>query len=796
MHGKKHGRRYLAAALASLLVAASLPTAAFADAGTGIALGSYAVQAGEQSLYGGTVTYDADTRTLTLNGVAVTGNVTGVSIASQVTQEVTVALEGVNTFGSQSQPVDVGMISEVAPLRIVSAEGSSLEAYTNFSTIVAFKGVSIEGGELNLHSGSTHNAIYSDEAYISLQNVSLDAHSGYAALFAQGALSLSGSTVKVETDDWGIHAGGDLTISDTDLEVQSTYAAIHAGGDITVGDGAQVRPTSNDAAILAGGGLLIRGADTVVNAKAGTVGLWGTSDLTIQGATVTVHSADDVALYCQYGPLALEGGTLTATADAKTALYAETGIEIADSKLTVDAPKGNSVHTPGDLAISGAQTDALLRSAFPLNADGDLTISGGQRVESRTTDGTAIAAQNILISGGNVTAHTTSGENGTTAMTALYAMGDITIQGKTTTVNASAAHESGIFAREGTISLLAAGITATGGDGEPGIVARQNGASASDTQQPNLIVGPDFLAGNNIVATTVWKLASDNTTWYADTLFVPQGTALPIQDYSAAVSQVTVTYAPADYAAVDTALDQVPADLTPYTQITAQALEAACAAVARGKDVSEQSQVDAMAQAIEQALAALAYRGADYTAVDAALSGVPDDLSPFTPATVQALRDACDAVVRGKNITEQGQVNNMAAAIEESVAALAYRDADYSAVDAALARVPADLSGYTQESVAALQAAIAGVQPGLKIGDQKRVDAMAKAIDEAVGGLKSASVAGAETPAGPGGSNPPQEPGADTPQTGAFAPAPLWTLAVWTAGSICAITLLRRKKGC
>lgn len=731
MHGKKHGRRYLAAALASLLVAASLPTAAFADTGTGIALGSYAVQTGEQSLYGGTVTYDADTRTLTLNGVAVTGNVTGVSIASRVTQEVTVALEGVNTFGSQGQPIDVGMISEVAPLRIVSAEGSSLEAYTNFSTIVAFKGVSIVGGELSLHSGSAHNAVYSNEAYISLQNVSLDARSGYAALFAQGALSLSGSTVKVGTGDWGIHAGGDLTIADTDLEVQSTYAAIHAGGDITVGDGAQVRPTSDDAAILAGGGLLIRGTDTVVNAKAGTVGLWGTSDLTIQGAAVTVHSVDDVALYCQDGPLALEGGTLTATADAKTALYAETGIEIADSKLTVDAPKGNSIRTPGNLTISGAQTDALLRSALPLNADGDLTISGGQRVESRTTDGVAIAARNILVSGGAVTAHTDSGENGTRAMAALYADGDITIQGEGTTVNASAAHDGAIFSREGTISLLTAGITAAGGDGKPGIVARQNGASETDRQQQNLIVGPDFLAGNNVVATTVWKLADDGATWYADTFFVPKGTALPLQDYSDAVAQVTVSYAPADY-----------------------------------------------------------------TAVDAALSGVPDDLSPFTPATVQALQDACAAVVRGKNVTEQGQVDDMAAAIERAVAALAYRDADYSAVDAALSRVPADLSGYTQESVAALQAAIAGVQPGLKIGDQKRVDAMAKAVDEAVGGLKSASVEEPETPAGPGGSNPPQQPGADTPQTGAFAPAPLWTLAVWTAGSICAITLLRRKKGC
>ena len=62
--------------------------------------------------------------------------------------------------------------------------------------------------------------------------------------------------------------------------------------------------------------------------------------------------------------------------------------------------------------------------------------------------------------------------------------------------------------------------------------------------------------------------------------------------------------------------------------------------------------------------------------------------------------------------------------------------ADYSAVEAALAKVPEDLSIYTDETVAALQAAIDAVVEGLTINHQEEVDAMADAIEAAVAALK------------------------------------------------------------
>ncbi|MDY4434988.1 MAG: S-layer homology domain-containing protein [Candidatus Flemingibacterium sp.] len=61
--------------------------------------------------------------------------------------------------------------------------------------------------------------------------------------------------------------------------------------------------------------------------------------------------------------------------------------------------------------------------------------------------------------------------------------------------------------------------------------------------------------------------------------------------------------------------------------------------------------------------------------------------------------------------------------------------ADYSAVDAAIAKAPTDAEKYTAESFAALTSAIKAVERGLTKDDQARVDAFAKAILDAIDNL-------------------------------------------------------------
>ena len=131
---------------------------------------------------------------------------------------------------------------------------------------------------------------------------------------------------------------------------------------------------------------------------------------------------------------------------------------------------------------------------------------------------------------------------------------------------------------------------------------------------------------------------------------------------------IAMTYLPADYTKVDEAIAKANA-LNKDNYKDFSAVETAVNAVVRDKNITEQSEVDAMAKAIEDAIAALQYKDADYTKVDAAITKAnalkKDDYKDFS-----GVEAAVKAVVRGKNITEQSEVDKMAKAIEDAISAL------------------------------------------------------------------------------------------------------------------------------
>ncbi len=149
--------------------------------------------------------------------------------------------------------------------------------------------------------------------------------------------------------------------------------------------------------------------------------------------------------------------------------------------------------------------------------------------------------------------------------------------------------------------------------------------------------------------------------------------------------------------------------------------------------------------------------------------------------------------------------------------------ADYSKVEQALAQVPADLSGYTAESVQALQQAVDGVEYGYGRTGQAQVDAMAQAILDAVAALKPAETGMPDTkpnqPQQPADEHPEiadaiangtwgqpkptptptaaagQQAAAAVPQTADAAAPVLWmVLAVLSLGGAGALLVLRRRR--
>ena len=164
------------------------------------------------------------------------------------------------------------------------------------------------------------------------------------------------------------------------------------------------------------------------------------------------------------------------------------------------------------------------------------------------------------------------------------------------------------------------------------------------------------------------------------------------------------------------------------------AVEAAINAVVRDKNITEQSEVDAMAKAIEDAIAALQYKGADYTKVDEAIAKA-NALNKDDYKDFSGVDSAVNAVVRGKNITEQSEVDAMAKAIEDAIAALQYKDADYTKVDEAIAKANA-LNKDNYKDFSGVEAAVNAVVRDKNITEQSEVDKMAKAIEDAIAALQ------------------------------------------------------------
>ena len=191
---------------------------------------------------------------------------------------------------------------------------------------------------------------------------------------------------------------------------------------------------------------------------------------------------------------------------------------------------------------------------------------------------------------------------------------------------------------------------------------------------------------------------------------------------------------PADYSAVEAATAAIPSDLTVYTDESVAALNTAVDGVVRGKALASQANVNAMAQAIENAIAALQYKDADYTKVDAAIAKAKalkkEDYKDFS-----GVEAAMNAVVRDKNITEQIKVDAMAKDIEDAIVALQYKDADYTKVDAAIAKANA-LNKDNYKDFTGVEAAVNAVTRGKNITEQTEVDTMAKAIEDAIADLQ------------------------------------------------------------
>ena len=125
---------------------------------------------------------------------------------------------------------------------------------------------------------------------------------------------------------------------------------------------------------------------------------------------------------------------------------------------------------------------------------------------------------------------------------------------------------------------------------------------------------------------------------------------------------------------------------------------------------------------------------ADYSNVYEVLGNIPADLSIYTDESVANLYSAVEALRGYRDLAQQSDVDKMTNDINDAVEALVYKSADYTELDKAEKAAKA-LNKDDYEDFSAVEKALAAIDRTKNITEQADVDAMAKAINDAVANL-------------------------------------------------------------
>ena len=540
-----------------------------------------------------------------------------------------------------------------------------------------------------------------------------------------------------ESPKYGIRVVGDtdltIKLSGTNSITLDNGGGIFADGSSDnyniIGDGKLTINVKWDALYTLNGNISIsEGAKLDITSAQGCgITSYNKGILSIDGAKVAVSSYYTAASAKELEIKNNSEVVLIASADQFNAVYMgdENGagkIEIINSKVEATSYYP-ALFTEGNLTVNGGEVNCTSTADGAIWTKGDILIKGGAKV---TTDGKYPMGGNgsFTVEEAEIDAKNTNENN-------IPAIFDecVPVIADGYHLNYAKAVDS-----EGTeIDLLSSGTQY--------FALYKNVHFITKAVYPvSFVVTPDGLTnvvvkvnGQEVTGSVSLEAGTYPVEVTADNCKAYTGNITITADAATHTQTVAMTYLPADYTKVDAAIAKANAlNKDEYKDFSA--VEAAVKAVVRGKNITEQSEVDKMAKAIEDAIAALQYKDADYTKVDAAIAKAnalkKDDYKDFS-----GVEAAVKAVVRGKNITEQSEVDKMAKAIEDAIAALQYKDADYTKVDAAIAKANA-LNKNDYKDFSGVEAAVKAVVRDKNITEQSEVDAMAKAIEDAIAALQ------------------------------------------------------------
>ena len=586
-----------------------------------------------------------------------------------------------------------------------------------------------------------------------------------------------------ESPKYGIRVVGDtdltIKLSGTNSITLDNGGGIFADGSSDnyniIGDGKLTINVKWDALYTLNGNISIsEGAELdITSAKGCGITSYNKGILSIDGAKVAVSSYYTAASAKELEIKNNSEVVLIASADQFNAVYMgdENGagkIEIINSKVEATSYYP-ALFTEGNLTVNGGEVSCTSTVDSAIWTKGNILIKGGAKV---TTDGKFPMGGNgtFTVEEAEIDAKNTN-ENNIPAIfdECVPAIADgyhlnyakaVDSEGTEIDLLSSGTQYFALYKNVHFITKAVYPVSfVVTPDGLTNIVVKVNGQEV--TGSVSLEAG-----------TYPIEVTADNCEAYSGNITVTADAATHTQT-------ISMTYLPADYSKVDEAIAKANA-LKKDEYKDFSAVEAAVNAVARDKNITEQTEVDAMAKAIEDAIATLQYKDADYTKVDEAIAKA-NALNKNDYKDFSGVEAAVNAVVRGKSITEQTEVDAMAKAIEDAIATLQYKDADYTKVDEAIAKANA-LNKDNYKDFTAVEAAVKAVVRGKNITEQSEVDAMAEAIEDAIAALE-------KKPTGtkPGTSD-------KSPLTGNTSNLALWISLLLAGGGAALATMVASRK--
>ena len=382
-------------------------------------------------LGGGTISYDAETHTLTLNGVKIEDSsrdwvidfndtdtpqnlvlmgenllkgkggirAQDLKISGTGSLQITATdYDGIAGSGPSGDNLTIGSDVDITAMEgcaiVVSGsvrieQGATVKAKCLYGGIDCYDLTIDSATEVNLEStGEQYNAIYAhrDEGgtvagTANIKNSKLVLKSDYPAFYAEDGIEISGGSVEaVSTSDAGIFTRGELSITDADIDARGCFYGIG----------------SNGAMEMTGGKLKAVGQNN---------GVYIRNSLTLNNVEVDAECENWTAI-SSMGPMVLNGGKIkavskNASGDEANAIYAGNRYDgdeeiLAEGSLTI---KGNAkvyasgyqgIGSDGQTTIGEADieidsTDSSI--VYPVqieNGNKILSLMGGKNKESAT----------------------------------------------------------------------------------------------------------------------------------------------------------------------------------------------------------------------------------------------------------------------------------------------------------------------------------------------------------------------------------------------------------------------------